>query len=44
MPTMVQKPWLILTLKTLSPVSKQRALNIYQKWVQTKMEKSSVAS
>ena len=42
--TMVQKPPLIFSLKMLSPVSKLRALNIYQKCVQTKIEKSNVAS
>ncbi len=42
--TIVQKPLLILRVKMLSPVSKLRALNMYQKWVQTKIENSRVAS
>ncbi len=37
--TMLQKPLLILRRNTLSPVPKQRASNMYQKWVHTKMEK-----
>ena len=44
MATMDQKPWLIFSEKMLFPVSNQRVQNIYQKCVQTKMEKSSVAS
>ena len=42
--TMVTKPRPCLNLKKLRPVAKLRALNIFQKWAHTNIEKSNVCS